>query len=833
MSNTSASLPVSEIIKKKSKNDNDDEEPKKKSREDWRKAKELEEARKAGTAPAAVDEEGKDINPHIPQYISSTPWYYGSSTPTLKHQRPQTEKKIEHSKLNECYIRGINTKKISTKWTKGACENCGAKGHIEKDCFEAKRARPAKFGSKIISPDDHVQPKLNLDYDGKRDRWSGYDVNEYVSVVEEHKKIENVKIQMKTEQLSAQDNDQDSDKDEDKYVDEVDMPGTKVDSKQRITVRNLRIREDTAKYLRNLNPNSAYYDPKTRSMRDNPHQDIQQEVDYQGENFVRFSGDTQKHATAQLFAWEAYEKGVDVHLLAEPTKLEMLHQEYDKKKDELKNKAHGSVIDKYGGKEYLEKLDPSLVFSQSEVYIEYSRAGKIIKGQEKQPIRSSYEEDVYPNNHKSVWGSFWQNGKWGFACCHSFIKNSYCTGEAGKEALASSQIICENKAFNKPTDVELNKSNHDDDDDDKKFPNLDNSNNHDISDFLLASTSAKSSCSYNENNDDNNDNDDDNNRLINNKNKNCTEVNKKLDISKNYNNADDDDNDDSYGPILPPNINEKIPDKKIIGPYLPECFKKQIEENISKNNDDDDDDEKEEEEDTFGPALPPHLASKNCEALVQELPVKMDISDSVKDVKNYEEDDEDDDGCIGPLPVNHPALQDDLVQQQLEYRARMIKRELAEIDNNVDEKKREEWMTELPAVQTAHLGLVPRSFRSRPGPDMSDRSSWTDTPADRAKKQREKILMIGNTSKDKEPIEHEIIEKPNKRKEKTLMEMHQKKLHKKKKKEEKEAKEAGLTMRRPFDRDIDMQVNRFDESRNKTILRKAASLDDRFSRGKM
>lgn len=48
------------------------------------------------------------------------------------------------------------------------------------------------------------------------------------------------------------------------------MPGTKVDSKQRITVRNLRIREDTAKYLRNLDPASAYYDPKTRSMRENP-----------------------------------------------------------------------------------------------------------------------------------------------------------------------------------------------------------------------------------------------------------------------------------------------------------------------------------------------------------------------------------------------------------------------------------------------------------------------------------------------------------------------------------------------------------------------------------
>lgn len=39
----------------------------------------------------------------------------------------------------------------------------------------------------------------------------------------------------------------DDDDDEEKYADDAPMPGTKVDSKQRITVRNLRIREDTAK----------------------------------------------------------------------------------------------------------------------------------------------------------------------------------------------------------------------------------------------------------------------------------------------------------------------------------------------------------------------------------------------------------------------------------------------------------------------------------------------------------------------------------------------------------------------------------------------------------
>lgn len=50
----SVSRPVSEIIKNQ-----DVDEPKKRSREDWRKAKELEEARKLGNAPAAVDEDGK------------------------------------------------------------------------------------------------------------------------------------------------------------------------------------------------------------------------------------------------------------------------------------------------------------------------------------------------------------------------------------------------------------------------------------------------------------------------------------------------------------------------------------------------------------------------------------------------------------------------------------------------------------------------------------------------------------------------------------------------------------------------------------------------------
>ncbi|XP_011167880.1 pre-mRNA-splicing factor Slu7 [Solenopsis invicta] len=464
MANLSANMTVSSILKNKS---SFDDEPRKKSREDWRKAKELEEARKAGTAPAAVDEEGKDINPHIPQYISATPWYFGAQGPTLKHQRPQPEKQKQYSTIDSWYNRGVDTSRAATKYRKGACENCGAMTHKQKDCFERPRKVGAKFTNSMIAPDEFTQPELSMDYDGKRDRWAGYDPSEHRAIVEEYQKIEEAKRQMRAEKLNAEEenDEQDSDKDEDKYVDEVDMPGTKVDSKQRITVRNLRIREDTAKYLRNLDPNSAYYDPKTRSMRDNPYAGTDREVDFKGENSARFSGDTQQHANAQLFAWDAHEKGVDVHLLAEPTKLELLKQEYDKKRDELKEKARDSVIERYGGDEHLKVPSKSLLLAQTEHYVEYSRYGKIIKGQDRQVIRSKYEEDVHPNNHTSIWGSYWQDGKWGYKCCYSFIKNSYCTGEAGKkaaEAVSNSipdKIASEpEETYDKPNTMEDNRS---------------------------------------------------------------------------------------------------------------------------------------------------------------------------------------------------------------------------------------------------------------------------------------------------------------------------------------------------------------------------------------
>ena len=64
------------------------------------------------------------------------------------------------------------------------------------------------------------------------------------------------------------------------------------DDKVRTDVRNLRQREDVAKYLRNLDPTSAHYDGKSRIMKENPNPHLAENDQlFKGDNFVKFSGD--------------------------------------------------------------------------------------------------------------------------------------------------------------------------------------------------------------------------------------------------------------------------------------------------------------------------------------------------------------------------------------------------------------------------------------------------------------------------------------------------------------------------------------------------------------
>lgn len=318
--------------------------------------------------------------------------------------------------------------------------------HKAKDCLERPRKVGAKFTNKDIMPDEIIhdnQRHLNGlegmgDYDAKRDRWDGYDPANHKAVVAEHEALEEARRKLREEAIDkgsadldskavkraakagkagkkkkgkkgAEDEDEsdefgssdesdngggDGGDDEDKYAESADVAGQKLDTKTRVTVRNLRIREDTAKYLMNLDLDSAYYDPKTRSMREAPIADIAPEdAKFAGDNFARHSGGAAEVQRLQLFAWQSEQRGNDVHVNSNPTASHMMHKEYLDKKDKLKETSSASILEKYGGEKYLERAPRELLGGQTENYVEYSRTGQVIKGRERAKAKSRYDED--------------------------------------------------------------------------------------------------------------------------------------------------------------------------------------------------------------------------------------------------------------------------------------------------------------------------------------------------------------------------------------------------------------------------------------------------------
>lgn len=358
--------------------------------------------------------------------------------PSLAHQRRID--RDEYSSINEFQDRGVRAGPAATKFRKGACENCGAMTHKKKDCLERPRKKGAKFTGRDIQADE-VIVQTPLGFDAKRDRWNGYDPSTHKSIYEEYEGIEEARQEAREKEIDERmatdmatvkkvakasgttnadfGSSDEEDEDEDKYADAADAVGQKLDTKTRITVRNLRIREDTAKYLINLDPDSAYYDPKTRSMRDAPHQDVAPEdvshlvlsyittdeliqAAFAGENFVRTSGEAPEFQQLQLFAWQANQRGNDVHVHANPTQGELLHQQFKTKKEQLQTKSKSSILSKYGGEQYLETAPKELLQGQSENYAEYSRTGQLLKGHEKAKVRSKYSEDGQASSLTSI-----------------------------------------------------------------------------------------------------------------------------------------------------------------------------------------------------------------------------------------------------------------------------------------------------------------------------------------------------------------------------------------------------------------------------------------------
>jgi len=68
----------------------------------------------------------------------------------------------------------------------------------------------------------------------------------------------------------------------------------------------------------------------------------------------------------QAFAWQSTQRGNTLHVAANPTAGELLHKEYLQKKDVLKTTSKTSILEKYGGEQYLDRLPKELLSGQSE-----------------------------------------------------------------------------------------------------------------------------------------------------------------------------------------------------------------------------------------------------------------------------------------------------------------------------------------------------------------------------------------------------------------------------------------------------------------------------------
>jgi len=299
---------------------------------------------------------------HNPSFVTKVPWYLGreesdtkteSSGGNLDHQKNW---RAAPSSSLASSIPASATGTVALAHQNDSCENCGQTGHVRRDCLE----RPRKVAAKFFEPDaarsatavgehkTHV-PNGPTGFETKRDRWEGYDAEEYNKVVDDWRKKEMIEVRERVKKAAASATSA--------AADPAGPQGPAAPAHNMFaadeTVANLRIREDRAKYLYNLDVNSAYYDPKSRSMRDDPRACATSTAEggegYKGDNFVRYSGDAQESMKARQFAWESAQRGdTNVHEVANPTESLLKMKKLEEREVEKISESQRRILEKYG-----------------------------------------------------------------------------------------------------------------------------------------------------------------------------------------------------------------------------------------------------------------------------------------------------------------------------------------------------------------------------------------------------------------------------------------------------------------------------------------------------
>ncbi|XP_041354731.1 uncharacterized protein LOC121372471 [Gigantopelta aegis] len=199
---------------------------------------------------------------------------------------------------------------------------------------------------------------------------------------------------------------------------------------------------------------------------------------------------------------------------------------------------------------------------------------------------------------------------------------------------------------------------------------------------------------------------------------------------------------------------------------------------------------------TVGPALPPGYKSSPRELppsyIGPTLPPGFKSSQEERHEGPMSCGDDDPGNTIGPLPSEMVSGCTSSAAAEFEERAQKMKDLLTEKpSDDSGPASRETWMTELPSQLGKSIGLnmKARNFRKRDVPDSErDASGWTDTPADRERKAKEKEkrrCMAEENQHSRKPAKEEKHVKETKKHKKSkhkesLLDLHQKERKKKK-----------------------------------------------------
>ncbi|XP_040861988.1 uncharacterized protein [Glycine max] len=128
-----------------------------------------------------------------------------------------------------------------------------------------------------------------------------------------------------------------------------------------------------------LNPNSGF-EITAKSHHSKLDTNVYEGRRGKGDNQYRMSGQALEFKQLNTHAWEAFEKGQDIHMQAAPSQAELLYKNFKIIKEKLKSQTKNAIVEKYGNAASQEELPKELLLGQTERQVEYDRAGRIIEG---------------------------------------------------------------------------------------------------------------------------------------------------------------------------------------------------------------------------------------------------------------------------------------------------------------------------------------------------------------------------------------------------------------------------------------------------------------------